>query len=376
MAVDVKASDSKALAVFEEMKGVLAPFPSSEYHLLLPTTFVGVSPLFVPMPAVVQVNPNDPREVYDTPGARDGSVCLHSAKLEQIANAGGLDFDPTLELHTHDFAKEPYLCQMSVGGWYIDSIGQRRLVGDGVTHDLRDGSKRVKLLGGPAAKPVDVARQFICEQARSRARARVVRKCMNLASSFKKEELRKPFVAVRFRMNEADEDVKRALIARGVGASAEVFGERRALPAPPASDAGEDIIEGQATQSEDIEPEIPDAPEPIDVQAIAAAFKQRARARNDQQRASDELLGHLAFALATVFQLPNRKGSTEDKAAISLARKGIASVLYGKSVKDLSAAEANVVIDAVKDPASQRDLCALAELIGVPQTLASASRSL
>jgi hypothetical protein len=357
-------STTTALAPFKEMRDVLAPFPAERYHLLLPTTFVGVSPLFIPMPTVVSVNAADPREVYDTPGARDGTVCLHSTKLEQIANAGGLDFDPSLEMHVHDFQKEPYLCQMSVGGWYIDSIGQRRLVGDGVTHDLRDSSKRTALLGGPNAKPVIVARQFICEQARSRARARVIRKCMNLATSYTKAELNKPFVAIRFRLNEMDEDVKRALIARAVGATADLFGVRRALPSPPTTDATEDIIEGHTV---DAEPEIPDEPAPApakkaDVGAVIDGFRSAAKARPEKDAASDEMLTQLAYSLRDAWGLT-------DKDAIGVARRTVARAVFGASrLRDMTGAQVLVVVEATKELTGQAALAEIRDFLAQVDT--------
>lgn len=354
-----------ALAPFKEMRQVLAPFPAEKYHLLLPTAFFGVSPIFIPMPTVVSVNADDEREVYATPGARDGTLCLHSTKLEQIANAGGLDFDPSLEMHVHDFKSEPYLCQMSVGGWYIDSIGQRRLVGDGVTHDLRDGSKRSKLLlgqNGTNTKALDAGRQFCCEQARSRARARVIRKCMNLATSYTKAELAKPFVAIRFRLNEADEDVKKALIARAVGATADLFGTRRALPAPPATDATEDIIEGHV--SEETEPPIPDEPAPkkADVGTVIDGFRSAAKARPEKDTASDEMLTSLAYALRDTWTLT-------DKDAIGVARRTVARSVFGASkLRDMTMAQALVVIEASKELAGQAALSEVRDFLAQVDT--------
>ncbi|HEV8654472.1 MAG TPA: hypothetical protein VGR85_03050, partial [Candidatus Limnocylindria bacterium] len=310
-----------ALAPFKEIRELAEQYPKERFHLLLPTTMMGISPLFIPTPTAVVVNPDDPRDVYDTPGG-GGTVCFHSQALERIANAGGLDFDPSLERHEHDFKNEPLVCKISVGGWYIDSLGQRRLVGDGVTHDLRDESGRTKLLGGPGSKPVQVARQFICEQAKSRARNRVIRKTMNLASSYRKDELvirdqvdgksvarPKPFVAFRFRLNEADEDVKRALIARSVGAMSEVFGRVPELRQPESSDALEDVvIQGEVIESE---PAIPDEPKPkekVDVGAVIDAFGKAAKARPDAKvPATDEQLASLAYTLRDVWQLPNDK---------------------------------------------------------------------
>lgn len=361
-----------ALAPFQQMREILAPYADpSKFILLMPTTYVGVSPLFVPMPVLVRVDPRDKRAVYPTPGANDGTLCVHSTELEKIANAGGLDFDPSLEMHNHDFQKEPYLCQMSVGGWYLDNIGQRRLVGDGVTHDLRDGSKRSKLLlgrDGTSTKALDAGRQFICEQARSRARNRVIRKCMGLASSFTPDELAsKTFVALRFRLNEADEDVKKALIARAVGASSEVFGTRRPLPAPPATDVGEDIIEGHTVEVES-EPAIPDEPQPVqkkaDVGALIDAFSKTAKARPDaKQPASDEQLASLAYTLRDVWQLPN------DKDVMAVARRTVSRSVFGNAkLRDTTSAQVGVIVEASKELTGQAQLAEIRDFLAAADT--------
>jgi hypothetical protein len=240
---------------------------------------------------------------------------------------------------------------MSVGGWWLDPIGQRRLVGDGVTHDLRDSSKRVSLLGGPSAKPVTVARQFICEQARSRARARVIRKCMSMATSYRREELARPFVALRFRLNEADEDVKKALIARAVGATSEVFGERRELPAAPAVDTHEDIIEGHAAV--EAEPDIPDekqAPTKPDIRAVIARLA--AVPYNPEKVGDPE--GAVAYALRDALALKKY-----DKADLSLVRRKMVGTIFGVPVADMTAGQWQGLRAATKEPQGQQDLTAL-----------------
>lgn len=248
------------LARFERVRELVREFPSERFHMLLPTTYVGSSPLFVPTPSVVTVNPDDPRDVYRKPGTGSDSeeVCFHADALNRIANAAGIDFDPTLKVHDHDLRRSPLVCRTTAAGWYIDSLGQRRMLAKGVTHDLRDESPRAKLYQG--GKALEVARQFICEQSETRAMSRVIRAICNLRSSYKKSELvvleqvdgkprrsPKPFVAIRFRLDESDPDVKKALIEQATGQARRVFGDALELEAgeTPKTDQLEDIHDGE-----------------------------------------------------------------------------------------------------------------------------------
>lgn len=363
-------TETRALAPFKDVLDVLAPYSADQYHRLVPTAMQQRSPLYAPAVQVVKVNPDDKREVYPTPGARDGTLCLHSQALARIANAIGIDFGQTrFEQY------EQFWVTAHVPFEVVDALGQRRHGSASKTLDLRDGSIRAKLLG----TAVSTARQFIREQAESGARSRVVKAWTGMPTSFTADELRKPFVALRWTLDVNQPDVRRALIDAGTRSANEVFGREGArVEIGPGDDDGE-VAEGTFTEAPaaDPEPDIPDAPAPAtDVSAIAAAYTARAKTRPDNtQRAGNDLLGTLALAIANVYGLPNK--SKEDKQAISDARKGVASVLFGKSVSDLSVGQATVVIEATKELAGQADLAAVGEVIGVHQrTLADAARAL
>jgi hypothetical protein len=366
-----------ALAPFKEVRDILEAFPRERYHLLLSTTYIGSSPLFIPAPTVVFVDPEDERDVYKTPGGRDDDISFHATALQRIANAGGLDFDPSLTRHRHDRSKEPLVCEQIAAGWYIDSLGQRRLISSGwTTHDLREGSPRANLLGRQSPKAVEVARQFLCEQCATRAVSRAIRKAMNLKGSYKKSELyyleavaggqtqRRPkgFVALRFRLDETDPDVKRALIARGVGASAEIFGTQpgdiEAAPARANPDALEDI-QGEIV---DTEPDIPDEPAPKkqrDIGAVFESFKSAAKARKDQEPATDEQLASLAYALRDVWQLA-------DKDAMAVARRTVARSVFGVArLRDVTTAQVLVVIASTKELAGQAQLSEIRDFLAM-----------
>ena len=169
--------ESRALAPFKGMRDVMVAYPKERFHLLLPTTFVGTSSLFIPTPSLVTVDPDDEGDVYPMPGSRkkfhelgpDDKVCFHAQALNRLANAAGIDFDPTLKRHEHVLKDEPLVCRVTVAGWYIDSLGQRRVLARGVTHDLRDGSQRA---ASSAARAIRRSRSPVNSSASRRRRGR------------------------------------------------------------------------------------------------------------------------------------------------------------------------------------------------------------
>lgn len=368
---------TRALEPFKEMRELVANFPSERYHVLLPTSYLGRSSLFIPTPVVVTVDPADERDVYKTPGSRDDSISFHAIVLERIAQAAGIDFDPSLTRHRHDRSKEPLVCEQIAAGWYIDSLGQRRLItSPWVTQDLRDKSPRANLLGrNGGTTALEVARQFICEQCGARARSSAIRKALTLKGSYKRSELLlseqvdgksvtrpKPFVAFRFRLDESDPDVKRALIARHHGAISEVFSSdtREAAEAP--ARANPDTLEDLEGEVVEQEPAIPDPPAeptpPPDVPAIVASFQDRAKKRNAPTKMSDTD-GTIAFTFGDVLGLQG-KATKED---LGLVRRKMLLALFNIPVAELTAAQHAVIVEASKDPQGQRDLGAVFELM-------------
>lgn len=383
MAIETKPNTSeRALARFQEIREIAEQFPSERFHLLLPTVMMEISPLFIPSPVPVSVDPRDSRQVYVKPGsskdAADPEFCFSGEKLQEIANAGGLDFDPSLSRHRHDRKNEPYVCEQIAAGWYVDSLGVRRLISsDWVAHDLRDGSPRAKIAASP--KQLEVARQFVCEQCGTRARSRAIRKTMKLHSSYRRSELiwldeqnrahPKPFVAIRFRLNDADPDVKKALIERGTGVAREVFGTEPTdiENAPRVGDELDDIIEGEARVVADApEPEIPAASAPPDagpkaptreeVAAIAAAAVSAVAKRPEGERAQlvdDGLLTIVGTQLRDALSLEPQVQRTRWPIVRVAILRGLFGVTKSKAA---SVAQARVVIDMTKDPQGQAQL--------------------
>ena len=391
MATDIKENRTETgLAVFREMREVLSSFPSSSFIQLLPTSAQEMSDLYRPAVTVVKIDPQDQREVYDTPGG-GGTVCLHSQALERIANAAGIDFDPTLTHHVHDRVHQPFICEIHVGGWYTDSLGQRRPITAGAVSDLRDGTPTAKVLTGRTGKGLETARQFICERTESRARNRAIRKTTNLPSSFSKDELRKPMVAVRFRLDERDPEARKALIAQGTRASTQVFGT-----VGPALDAGvaraeEEIIEGQVSEARGGSSEqsatapaaevggstppsrsVPVDPEPVDeepakpavdaeraalirshVEQLRSAMRWGKEAR--EKRPTPQQAGLSVTSIAAAIAEPKQLTTEQKKAAW----RAVMEQLWGSfgSFTELNSDQVSVVIDWAKaSPAEVREL--------------------
>jgi hypothetical protein len=344
VAIDTKT----ALVPFKDMTDLLAPYKPESYHRLVPTALQERSPLFRPALAVVKVNAADPRDVYDTPGG-GGTVCLHTQALERIGNALGIDW---IRTEYERDSKEPFFVTAHVTAEYIDAVGQRRRINASATSDLRDGSVTADVLKGG----LRTARQFIAERTEARARNRVVRKVTGMPTSFTKPELEKPFVAVRWRLDEQDPDVKRAIIAQGVGASDQIFG-KSSLPAIEAGhERAEEEIQGEFRE-EPAEPAIPETPAApkVDISAIAAAATAKAKGRSDQAKATDDDLVELGVTLRDVLSLTGKLTGDE----LAKVRLSVVRALYGagiKTVRELTRAQVRVIADMAKEPGGQNDL--------------------
>jgi hypothetical protein len=352
---------------FEDVKHALAPYKPESFHRLVPTALQERSPLYRPAVAVVKINAADARDVYDTPGG-GGTVCLHTQALERIGNALGIDW---LRTEYERDPKEPFFVTAHVTAEYTDAVGQRRKINASATSDLRDGSITADVLKGG----LRTARQFIAERTEARARNRVVRKVTGMPTSFTKPELAKPFVAVRWRLDESDPDVKRALIAQGVGASDQIFGhqsEKAIEASAKVIDAGHEgpeaeIAEGQFTEQTEREPEVPDvapaaaaatpaAPTGAEVQPIVTAIiKSVGRGSEAGTPADDDLIATLGVVLRDILGLKGKVSGSE----MSAIRLSIAQLVFGTEIKtsrSLTRGQANALIGLSKELIGQANL--------------------
>jgi hypothetical protein len=367
----------------------LQAFPQDQFHWLVPAVIQDISPLMTPQGVAVKINPSvESGDVYPLPGG-GGKLALHKVALDRIAGAVEATW---VESRRTDDRKDPNYISWSAALEYTAPSGAKVSLPGNYDLDLSDEGAvfqdlyREQMAGGRrsqqeatqrARERLTQMRRRMTPLAESGAKNRAIRS-LGIKSGYTAQELEKAFALVRFVPNTNDRDVKQAVLDRMRGRTREVYGERAATsPALPATTRGDDVQEGEfRSQDEDDEPAIPDVPaetKSVDVAAVAAKFQQRAKARGDHsQKASTDLLGSLAFAIADVFGI-----ARTDKDAISAARKGVASFLFGASkVTELTAAQAGVVIEAAKDAEGQRDLASIADVIGVKPSLAAAAKDL
>lgn len=128
-----------------------------------------------------------------------------------------------------DDGKDPLICRYQATGYIRDIDGQLRSQSDGFGYDLRDDSPQSRAL---SEKPKNLARlrQNIEQQTITKAKLRVLRSLLGVKSSYKLEELQKPFVVLRmaFNIDAIDPAVKNKLVtimaAKQMGIEKEVFG--------------------------------------------------------------------------------------------------------------------------------------------------------
>lgn len=347
MATEVKETRETALAPFKDVLDILAPYGVDRYHRLVPTAMQQRSPLYAPAVQVVKVNADDARDVYATPGSRDGTVCLHSSALLRIANAVGINFGQTrFERH------ETLFVTAHVPFEVVDALGERRRGSASKTIDLRDGSIQAKLLGGG----LQAARQFVNERAESGARSRVVKAWTGMPTSFSKDELQKPFVALRWTLDVNQPDVRKALIEAGTRAQNDVFGHEGA-PLEIA-DGDDDIVEGEVVETSgrvvEQEPEIPDeTTAKPNVGAIIAALQQKAKAGSRDKVGDRE--GTVAFAIRDALGLGNKV----DKNELAAVRRALVNAIFGVAVSDLTGGQVRVFIDSSKELQGHKDMRAI-----------------
>ena len=198
---------------------------AESYHLISPITSVesletGVAVAF----SVVTIDPK--RDTFPT--ERD-EVGLAKVALNRLALALGISWDPRLS-HRADTATHPHYCAWDAVGAYRALDGQLQQIVGSSEIDLRAGMPRALELSGAE---LDRARKFLVATTETAAQLRAVRS-LGIRGSYTKEELTRPFCAVRVlfagRSTDAFAESSHALYGSDPGAA------RRAPPAVPGSD--------------------------------------------------------------------------------------------------------------------------------------------
>lgn len=223
MTTETKASTS-ALAVrdrFKELTEQLDQFPSDKFNRLVPAAAQEFSPLFRPVFTVVRVEV-DPaaKDIYAAPG-QTTQFALHATALQRIANALGISWEQIVVTHP-----EENVWTASGAGYVLHPNGERIRIPATYTLDARDGSPVAARAGGQ----LQSIRQFGAQRAETGCMSRVIRKAAGMKSTYTKDELAKPFVALLWRPDESDPEVRGALLDRIRYQDAKIYG----LPAPTA----------------------------------------------------------------------------------------------------------------------------------------------
>lgn len=163
----------------------------------------------------------------------NGRLALTKIGLWRLEQLAGVTWeDPKTGKSTIvriDDGKDSLVCRYQATGFILDIDGQRRSQSDGFGYDLRDNSPQANALSD---KPKNLARlrQNIEQQTITKAKLRVLRGLLGVQSSYKPNDLLKPFVVLRmaFNIDAIDPTIKNKLItimaAKQMGIEKEVFG--------------------------------------------------------------------------------------------------------------------------------------------------------
>lgn len=236
-------------------------------HLVSPApTFGLLPPGFGVRLAAVLVDSRT--ETYPIPGG--SKLGLSKVALDKIGHALGLSWDPVQSRRLDD-GRDPRYCRYRAVGSYLGPDGIRHFVSAEKELDLRDGSPTVEGLHeqqkakgkGDATKQVRELRMHIVSHAETKARLRAIRS-MGIRTSYDKDELEKPFVAVQvmFTGQTEDPELRREFAkmqaAAALGGTSMLFGgppggthllpAEPPLPAPP---VGESVDEDELDDAPD-----------------------------------------------------------------------------------------------------------------------------
>ena len=169
-------------------------------------------------------------EVYYVEGTRDLALTKVGLwKLEQLAGVSWEDPKTGVStIRRMDDRKDPYVCQYQATGYIRDIDGQIRSSSDGFGYDLRDNSAFAQSLK-EKPKALLQLRKNIEQQSITKAKLRVLRSLLGIKSSYKMDELKKPFVVLKmsFNLDTLDPEIRKQLdtiqAAKQMGIEKELF---------------------------------------------------------------------------------------------------------------------------------------------------------
>lgn len=207
----------------------------AKYHLLVPQMGMSDVPRGMRLVASrIDIDPNPTGgDVYPIPGQRD-KLGIGKAKLNAIANAMGVDW---IESKRVGDCSHPHYVEWRVVGRFVlpdgtvvtrpghKVIDMRTDVGDG-----SPGSELAELVAVAAKRGRDAedqarkVRQNIQSLAETKAMNRAIRSAAGLQTSYTREQLCKPFIAVKLAADPASEIGGKAALAALYGGTVAMFG--------------------------------------------------------------------------------------------------------------------------------------------------------
>lgn len=195
--------------------------------------------------AVVRIDPTVDMKKYGR-----GTDVYHSASimgaderalgkvgLLKIAQAAGIQWDPN-HCRRMDDGRVPLYWRWQYFGWVRTHDGQLTPVSGSRELDLRDGSAEMKRMTAPQLPGARAAGNELCE---TKAMLRAIR-TLGLKQSYTLDELKKPFLIVRFSFvpDMSDPEIKKLVTERALFGTGALY-PHAALPAPSAAQLNPDI---------------------------------------------------------------------------------------------------------------------------------------
>lgn len=198
------------------------------FHLISPAAQVDMMPVgFGVSVALVRVNPDERYgEVYPV---GDGKVALSGFKIQEMAAASGVSWDPVRGGRMDD-GSDPRYCHYQAVGTVKNFDGTERWITGQVEIDARDGSD---LIRGDSAKKVLGIRRFILPMAESKARNRAVANSLGIRRSYFPQDLARPFAVARLIYTGHTDDPELTRRIAVMTAQAALGGARALFGEPP-----------------------------------------------------------------------------------------------------------------------------------------------
>lgn len=250
---------------YKETKALFTDYPADAYNRLLPTLTVADSAgqFQKPKIEIIKIDPTLPvtgdygkvvkpgsGEVYQDRRFPKGSVALTSVGLAKFQHAGGLIFPPQLQKITWNstsaFAQASGAMKKGDGSLLIltasklidlelEELKFRSQAETRNDYRVKDGKNpwTEAEIEAQVRRDLLQARENMVTNAETKAQNRVIRKAFALKSSYTTEELRKPFVMIRFDQVFDLNDPKQAqlLLEQARTASGNLFPVREAAAA-------------------------------------------------------------------------------------------------------------------------------------------------